>query len=491
MDQRGAIPYEEICMMMRRAALVFTLSTAALAAALGETAIFHSDPAAAKTPGASAAAATSQTFPDSAGQSTTISTTGAVAVTHPFFANLGKNGRACVTCHQPQSGWSITPQDVRARFKSTNGLDPIFRTVDGSNSPNAPVTTPAQRMTAYSMLLNHGVIRIGLPVPAGAEFTLTAVDDPYHFASATQLSLFRRPLPATNLKFASTIMWDGRQTGNGVSVNVDLHNQAVDAVIQHEQGAAPNSTAVNQIVAFESGLYSAQSGDNIAGLLDSTGGAGGGPLLLSQQAFFPGINDPQGGNPPGSTFNPRVFTLYGQWAAPVPPPPGGPRPAPPTAATLQRQSIARGEALFNSRPLTIANVPGFNDVVRRPIVNGTCSSCHSAPNAGSRSLPVFMDLGLTNPPRRTPDLPLYTFKNRTTGEVRQTTDPGRALITGKWSDMARFKVPTLRDLPARAPYFHNGSAASTADVINFYNTRFRMNLTPQERADLKSFLDSI
>ena len=50
-------------------------------------------------------------------------------------------------------------------------------------------------------------------MPAGADYELTAVDDPYGFASASQLSLFRRPLPATNLRFISIVMWDGRVTG--------------------------------------------------------------------------------------------------------------------------------------------------------------------------------------------------------------------------------------------------------------------------------------
>lgn len=40
---------------------------------------------------------------------------------------------------------------------------------------------------------------------------LVAVDDPYHFASAAERSLFRRPLPSTNLKFDSAVMWDGRE----------------------------------------------------------------------------------------------------------------------------------------------------------------------------------------------------------------------------------------------------------------------------------------
>ena len=46
----------------------------------------------------------------------------------------------------------------------------------------------------------RGVIRVGIPVPPDAEFDLVAVDAPYGYASATELSLFRRPLPSTNLR---------------------------------------------------------------------------------------------------------------------------------------------------------------------------------------------------------------------------------------------------------------------------------------------------
>ena len=60
---------------------------------------------------------------------------------------------------------------------------------------------------------------------------------------------------------------------------------------------------------------------------------------------------------------------------------------------------------------------------------------------------------------RTPDLPLYTFRNKMTGETRQLTDAGRDNINGLWSDLARFKTPTLRALAARAP-FHNGMVHS-------------------------------
>ena len=53
-------------------------------------------------------------------------------------------------------------------------------------------------------------LRVGIGIPAGAEFTLVDVDDPYGYASASELSLFRRPLPSTNLAFLTGVMWDGR-----------------------------------------------------------------------------------------------------------------------------------------------------------------------------------------------------------------------------------------------------------------------------------------
>src|SRR5271167_3837554 len=151
-------------------------------------------------------------FANSTGAAATFSTAGKVDLTGPFFQSLGTNGRACVSCHQPSTGWTVTPQNIEARFDATNGTDPIFRPNDGSNSPDADVSTADARRSAYSMLLNKGLIRVGIGIPPNAEFDLVGVDDPYGYATATELSLFRRPLPATNLKFLSTVMWDGRET---------------------------------------------------------------------------------------------------------------------------------------------------------------------------------------------------------------------------------------------------------------------------------------
>src|SRR5262249_12682340 len=88
-------------------------------------------------------------------------------------------------------------------------------------------------------------------------------------------------------------------------------------------------------------------------------------------------------------------------------------------------------------------------------------------------------------------LPVFTLRNNSTGATVQTTDPGRALITGLWSDVGKLKGPVLRGLAARAPYFHNGSANSLADVVEFYDKRFTMSLTASEKADLVAFLKSL
>src|SRR5438093_5217506 len=64
-------------------------------------------------------------------------------------------------------------------------------------------------------------------------------------------------------------------------------------------------------------------------------------------------------------------------------------------------------------------------------------------------------------------LPVYTLRKKATGATVRTTDPGRAMISGKWADVGKFKGPILRALAARAPYFHNGAAATLDEVVQF------------------------
>jgi len=405
-----------------------------------------------------------------------------------FFKELGTNGRTCATCHQAAQGWSVTPSELRDRFERTRGLDPIFRTNDGSNCEGADVGTMKARRRAFSLLLDKGLIRINLDAPANAEFDIVDVDDPYRCGGAlTTASMYRRPLPSANLKFLSAVMWDGRHSAPGQAIRDGLIAQVVDAITGHAQGARPTPAQVHEIVEFELGLFVTQVVDRGAGSLIA-GHARSGPDRLAREPFCIGINDPIDMLPsmPGSCgassggLNPLVFSLFREWA---------------NADSPDRQAIARGEALFNTRPFVIDNVPGLNgrpeDPVRRPIIGGTCTTCHDTPNAGNHSVPMALNIGIADAVRRTADMPLYSLRRRATGEIVQTIDPGRAMITGKWNDVGKFKGPVLRALAARPPYFHDGSARTLAEVIKFYDTRFQARFTEQEKADLIAFLKAL
>jgi cytochrome c peroxidase len=428
-------------------------------------------------------------FPDSSGHVQTVNVNGPLDLDNPFFQDLGTNGRRCVTCHQPNAAWTITPANVQQRFRESRGADPIFTNNDGSDCEGATPRSLGETRAAYQLLLTRGLIRIGLDVPPGAEFFIESVDDPNHCGPATNdASLYRRPLPSTNLGFLTAVMWDGRESSPTTTILENLAHQANDATRGHAQATLDlTDEQARQIVSFETGLFTAQARDDRAGSLRADG-ARGGPRRLSRQPFFIGINDPVGLNPTGAAFDPDVFTVFDAWAAL-------------TASrhdreTDARRAIARGESLFNTKAITISGVAGLNGAtfasgVKVPdSFTGSCTICHDSPNVGDHSVKAPLDIGLTTP-AQAPYLPIYTLRNMSTQDTVRTTDPGRAMTTGKWADINKFKGPILRALAARAPYFHNGSAATLDEVVRFYDTRFKIGLTEQEKADLVAFLRAL
>lgn len=417
-----------------------------------------------------------------------------IPANNAFFQNLGTNGRTCFTCHQPQSGWTVSAADVADRFATSGGTDPIFRLVDGATCPSADVSTLAARQRAYELLIDKGLIRIGLPMPSGTQFRVTAVKDPYGcntdpgtgLTSPTSgiVSIYRRPLPATNLGFLSAIMWDGREPS--------LASQAKDATLGHAQAnpnPGPTDAQIADIVAFESGIYTAQEIDATVGSLHQDGALGG-PVKLSLQPFFIGINDPLGKNPTGATFNPAIFDVYRPWLSA-------------TGADDEvehRLSIARGEELFNTTNINITGVAGLNDVLGVASIPGFCGTCHDTPNVGNHSVKAPLDIGIADAGAKSPPvldtsaLPVFTLKctdGPLAGKTFKVTDPGRALISGQCADIGKIKGPILRGLAARAPYFHNGSAATLADVVDFYDQRFGIGFTQQQKTDLVNFLNTL
>ena len=437
--------------------------------------------------------------------------------TNGFFANLGTNGRTCGTCHVEANAWTFTP--LHARLLANN--DPLFAPVDGSDCP--PMSSNQEPSSANSsMVLKYALIRIQLAIPATANFTLASATNPKGCAIppgspaiSGELFLFRRPLPSTNLFLLSAAMWDGRETLEKITTQADeqspapllfdLADQANSATTDHAQGAAIVGTQAQQdIVTFETGLSTAQvilvPAVGIA-LLDFQGANGGANYLQNTvtPAFSIGVNNPL--IPP---FTNTVFTIYSAWEPTSREYPG--------LGRIQ-QAIGRGEAIFNNTTFVVHDVPGINSVPSDPLYNPAdplagqdvvagCGLCHNNPNAGNHSTSLPINIGITmaqptnnngsaNTTLDLANLPIYTLTNSGTGATVQVTDPGRALISGNWMDIGKTKGPILRGLAARAPYFHNGSAKDLSTVVNFYNQRFNIGLTPQQQSDLVTFLEAL
>jgi len=455
-------------------------------------------------------------FRDPTGYLASYNAGGDIDESGPFFQSLGTNGRTCATCHQVDQAFSMSVQKIQQRFAMSHGQDPLFAPVDGANCPNGQAGNAGD----HSLLLNNGLIRVGLPMPPNAEFSLTVVHDPYGCAIMVDpntgqetVSVYRRPLPATNLGFLSTVMFDGRETimplNNqqtfAANLATDLTHQATDAVLGHAQGQHPPSDEqLAEIIKTELGFFTAQLSDNQAGQL-WVDGANGGPRYLSSQPYYPGVNDSLGGDPHGYKFNPNAMTIYTGWQQNQ----GGD-----DGQDQARAMIAAGEKLFNSAPLHITGVRGLNDnpaLNNPPEIDGTCTTCHDTPNVGDHSFPLPLDIGTSHPlqferdPRiaggvrelSAPDLPVYLItgcvdpQNPDRLLTFYTSDPGKGLISGRCADVNRGKGPILRGIAARAPYFHNGSAPDLQHLVNFYNERFSMDLTDQQKQQLIAFLNSL
>ncbi|MGB6482723.1 MAG: hypothetical protein WBE86_04470 [Candidatus Acidiferrales bacterium] len=440
-------------------------------------------------------------FLDPSGAVETYTSAGSFETSGPFFQSLGTNGRTCATCHVVSSAMGLSAAHAEQVYETSRGRDPLFSAVDGAVCP----TAARGHDLDFSLLREKGLIRIGLAMPANPQFTIAAVQDPYGCALVTDpktgvqtISVYRRPLPGTNLGFLTAVMFDGRETVaplNSATTYVanlftDLSQQAIDATLVHAQAAtAPSVAQVKGMVDFELALNSAQAVDFRAGILNSDG-AEGGAKFLSTVPFYPGINDSLG---PPAQFSPNVFTLYSKWQF---------------SGDPERRSVARGEEIFNTQPLVITNVRGLNDALNQPVINGTCTTCHDTPNVGDHSLAVPLDIGTsrsaefeTDPTIQAavsqvsmPKMPVFRVvctEGPLAGEVTYTSDPAKAIISGQCSDVGRGKGLILRGLAARAPYFHNGAAATLDEVVEFYNSRFRMNLTEEQKIDLVNFLKTL
>jgi hypothetical protein len=428
---------------------------------------------------------------------------------HPFFEPLGPNGRACVTCHQPSDGMSLSIDSARERWESTAGQDPLFAAYDGSNCP----ALPQRERSSHSLLLDYGLIRIerqwpprdGLGKPIRPDFAIDVVRDPWGCNSGTRygpkagnVSVYRRPRPVANLKYLLAVgfAYDPKtgmplpldpESGRPMSGNLmadgragTLNTQMLDAASTHLEVLKrldPGDMA--RILDFEMRVYSAQYRHDVGGALDS-GGAEGGPAKLA--ASEPGQLGSQGV---------AVWSEFAQWE----------KDDPTLTAEWRafRQSVARGARVFREKMFLITDSAGINSPIGfgNPVRN-SCVFCHNMSQMGNDVAPGQVDLGTTTQPFADPAPHLPLFRITCTGEphphygpVIHTSDPGYALTTGRCADVGKITLQSMRGLAARAPYFSNGSAKDLRAVIDYYDRRYNIGYTEQEKQDLVNLMSAL
>ncbi len=458
-------------------------------------------------PGSKAVFPAQQDYPDATGALRVLLQNGPIDTSnHPFFTPVGGNGRACVSCHQPENGMSLSAASVQARWQAYGNTDPLFAAFDGSNCPDLP----QQDAASHSLLLSKGLIRIARawpPVdvfdkPIHPDFRIEVVRDPTGCNTSQRwglasphpaVSVFRRPRMVANLKYILAIGFN-YDPKSGLPLPLDpvsntpvSHNLMADGrmlTLQTQMADAGSShlamlaklgeEQIKRINEFELDVFAAQQSDRVGGEVDS-GGATGGPKVLAL-------------SPPGrlGSRGVKVASEFDPWAKAA----EEPGLSPETRAF--RESVARGAIIFRERTFLISDTMGINAPIGfgNPVRNA-CVFCHNMSRIGMDVAPGQVDLGTTTMPFADPQPDLPVFRITCSGEphpfygrVIYTHDPGYALTTGRCADVGRITLQSLRGLSARAPYFSNGSAKDLGAVVDYYDRRYNIGYTAQERQDL-------
>ena len=364
------------------------------------------------------------------------------------FRGLGSNGRACADCHMPSNNFQLSPAAAKARFEALQAArthnkhadDPLFRPVDADdfrvNGDNA---------SDFSNLVDNGLIRVTMPLPANVRLIDPATGQP---SVETSVDLWRAVLPVFNVAITGPDVvaptWppgaprvpilgldpNGPNTQGGYQHDArfaTLQEQARGALFAHAQVATePPQRLLDDLAAFQKTLFSSRRVERLA------------HAILSGSAF----PDP----------NPELNELERQGKVVF------------TRACAQ----CHGGALHPStttpeaaivRP--IVRYHNIQDSCPRPATDGF-SQCPPRLNRNAQTYEITLASGATQ--RFTID------------------DPGRLLLTGQIADLGVLDVTNLYGISRTAPYFHNNSAATLEEVLDHYVALFaraaRLNPPP-------------
>lgn len=189
------------------------------------------------------------------------------------------------------------------------------------------------------------------------------------------------------------------------------------------------------------------------------------------------------------------------------------------------QMYARGKAVPALPPgRTDSEIRGrrfFDDVLDvTDLKHGACATCHAGPMLNETNVALQALIGVPQGTRfqgilvsefNAAQNPVhdYVFTNPDGTQSHVVSpDPGRALIsgigqeTGRFDNVNAFKIPSLWGVAKTAPYFHDNSAKTLADVVAHYRNFFLLtsdldgpgpmppfiDLTPQDEADIVAYM---
>jgi len=347
---------------------------------------------------------------------------------------ITSNGKVCATCHLPQFQYGLPPGDLSTLFPAG---DPFFDVAPESGAdPLGP-----------GLLRDHGLVG----ARPGRFNPFLAPDDPFR-----QVLIWRKSQHLLNVVFTHGLLNDGRAR--------ELIEQARGAVFNHTQnsddrfdditnGTALNSQRLKDMAAWEETLIDPPE---LKALLD--------PADPNHQVLI---------DNPFATVN------------------------------LTSAAQRRGEQVFKQSCMGCHNMPNvFSNSQHqdnKPLVTPP-SYGHVMDVGVAQRNKLHLEVGRYDPAtgaRHTIVLPLV----RQDGEVVMypvRDDVGAAAATGRYEDLYRFKVPQLRRIGQMAPYFHDNSAATLAEVVDYFNSadynhsadgrQFPIHLNAKQRSDLLEFL---
>jgi cytochrome c peroxidase len=331
---------------------------------------------------------------------------GAINFFRPF---PGGNGRACVTCHDPRDGFSLSPSRVearwqrlqRARFHNPDATDPLFRPIDADDG-----------VEDFTLLRTRALVKVRVPLPSRVRMT----DDPL----ATHVTLSRAVTPLNILKHTAPYQQDRSAP--------TLEAQALAAVNQHmEPPSQPSPAFLESVAEFQRHIFSSAKVRKLSAAIDKV-------------QPFPDLD------PPLTAFEREGKEKFDNFCGRCH---GGPA----QVQNLENRIFPPFDGSTN--PVSL------NVVVSNPPPLGFPQSPIHGPGFDLPTQRFTVDL---------PNGTAVVLESSDPGTV--LTDIASLETVGGNQVFNRFDIPQLRGINRTAPYFHDHRANTLEEVVTHYQAFF-------------------